>query len=474
MSNNNSIKNITLTIIFEGSALNRDEKIGGNILSIKKMNVNGEPRSFISKPAIRHYLFESLKKAFNNSWGNAMVTGQGQVVQFDITKDDILSSAELDAFGYMYTIGGESSITRKSPVGITKAVSLFNYEQDMAFYANHDLVDRANNLGLKLKPNPYSKEEHKSFYKITFTFDLTVFGKDSWIVSSKPYLSDDNKRLTIEIDKPKKAILKNVNKKEDEDGNIYFEVDGGKIVIEGYELIVDKKLMKEEKIRKTDNKQLVWDEKLIEKGKNSKDEEVSDSKKGKKGKSNFKIIDYKLNVEDDTYTFSVSREPEYDEINKTLTLEKGAVKVIDIIEIIDDTAYLSNNGKIEIICVNSNTYKVNYILNDTVKKERIKNILETIKDGLHAQSSGETNTIIPLFIIASGVKIPSPIFHPYIDVKKDKNEVKVIGINDCLDNSWIDSKIFIKDCERLSVNVSSNKITRDWNEFLKVVGLENN
>ncbi|MDH7604552.1 MAG: hypothetical protein QHH13_06605, partial [Melioribacter sp.] len=60
MSNtsNNEIKNITLTMIFEGAALNRDEKIGGNILSIKKMNVNGEIKSFISKVAIRHYLFE--------------------------------------------------------------------------------------------------------------------------------------------------------------------------------------------------------------------------------------------------------------------------------------------------------------------------------------------------------------------------------------------------------------------------------
>jgi len=60
-TNNHNIKNITLTMIFDGSALNRDEKIGGNILSIKKMNVNGEIRSFIGKPAIRHYLFKSLQ-----------------------------------------------------------------------------------------------------------------------------------------------------------------------------------------------------------------------------------------------------------------------------------------------------------------------------------------------------------------------------------------------------------------------------
>ncbi|MGB9793087.1 MAG: type I-B CRISPR-associated protein Cas7/Cst2/DevR, partial [Thermacetogeniaceae bacterium] len=150
---NDTIKNITITIIFDGSALNRDEKIGGNILSIKKLNVNGEVRSFIGKPAIRHYLFQTLKTGFG--WKEAKVTGQGQVVQFDITQDDILSSEELDAFGYMYTLGGQTSITRKAPVGITKAVSLSPYEADLAFYANHDLVRRGHTQGLSVDPNPY-------------------------------------------------------------------------------------------------------------------------------------------------------------------------------------------------------------------------------------------------------------------------------------------------------------------------------
>jgi CRISPR-associated protein Cst2 len=59
-NSNGNIKNVTVTVIFEGSALNRDEKIGGNILSIKKLNVNGEVHSFIGKPAIRHYLFQTV------------------------------------------------------------------------------------------------------------------------------------------------------------------------------------------------------------------------------------------------------------------------------------------------------------------------------------------------------------------------------------------------------------------------------
>ncbi len=87
----NLIKNVTMTIIFEGSALNRDEKIGGNILSIKKLNVYGEPRSFIGKPAIRHYLFETLHHL--NGWKPAPVIERGdrenKTVQFDLRNADI-------------------------------------------------------------------------------------------------------------------------------------------------------------------------------------------------------------------------------------------------------------------------------------------------------------------------------------------------------------------------------------------------
>jgi CRISPR-associated protein Cst2 len=94
---NNSIKHITATVIFEGSALNRDEKIGGNILSIKKLKTGNTVVSFIGKPAIRHYLFETLRQA--HGWKEAAVKVDNNVIQFDISKDDILTSPELDAFG---------------------------------------------------------------------------------------------------------------------------------------------------------------------------------------------------------------------------------------------------------------------------------------------------------------------------------------------------------------------------------------
>lgn len=349
MNSNNQIKNVTVTVIFDGAALNRDEKIGGSILSIKKLNVNGEVRSFIGKPAIRHYLFETLKKAFG--WKEAKVTGQGQVVQFDITQDDILTSQEMDAFGYMYTLGGQTSITRKAPVGITKAVSLCPYEADLAFYANHDLVRRAYQQGEKKangkdpSPDPYNKEEHSSFFKVSFTVDAAILGTDLWMLNQEPEYKE--KKLTIQIgDKTKDVECKKLS-------NNGFEHENGNIQVE-------------------------------------------------KKKDKF-IVRYEIKPEQ--------------------------------------------------------------------KKKRIQELLSSIRDGLYAQSSGEANSIVPLFLIAAAVKIPSPIFHSFIDVRRDDGQWKVIGVSDALKNSWIDGAVYIQDCERLRVDSSLKSGKDKWEDFLTNIGL---
>jgi CRISPR-associated protein Cst2 len=358
------MKNITLTIIFEGSALNRDEKVGGNILSIKKLQKGGKTVSFIGKTAIRHYLFATLNKAFG--WKEAKVTPQGEVVQFDITKDDILTSPELDAFGYMYTIREGMSITRKAPVGITKAIGLTEWNGDMAFYCNHDLVNRAIKQGEDATPNPFNKEEHLSLYKLSFTIDAVRFGRDEWMVTGKPEYVVNERKLKIKVgDKDK--IIENVE--EIQEGN-----------------------------------------------------------------------EYKVKI----------KKGEHKEFEATIKIEEAG-----------------------------NKFKVIFEVSDTEKKKRIEELLTVIKNGFYAQSSGEANTIIPLFIIGAPVKVPSPIFHPYIDLEvfEEGKSCKVEGISNCLKNSWLDGKIFVTESERIRYEVKKgdekSQMTENWDEFLKECEIKN-
>ncbi|MGB9761850.1 MAG: type I-B CRISPR-associated protein Cas7/Cst2/DevR [Caldimicrobium sp.] len=356
---NDTIKNITITIIFDGSALNRDEKIGGNILSIKKLNVNGEVRSFIGKPAIRHYLFQTLCRKDPNKWKPAPITERGsgdrKTLQFDITRADIITSPELDVFGYMFTIEGERSITRKAPLGITKAISLASYEADLAFYANHDLVMRRRVEGYpETMPGLYNKEEHASYYKLTFTIDTEILGKDIWILEKEP--QPKNGRLILEISN---------NDKKELPGRL-------------------------------------------------------------------------------------------DSQNKWKINEEGTVEWTRL----------------------SDKLKVTFEVSLKAKIERICDIIQAIKNGLYAQSSGEANTIVPLFLIAGAVRVPCPIFHPYIDIRKENGQWKVIGVSDALDNSWLEKDgnqliVYIKDSERLRVDDSlKNRVLTNWNEFLQKVGLK--
>lgn len=355
----NQIKNVTATVIFEGSALNRDEKIGGNILSVKKLNINGDVRSFIGKPAIRHYLFETLHYQDSINWNPAPVIlrgrGDNQTTQFDIMKANIITHPELDIFGYMFTIEGERSITRKAPLGITKAIALCPYEADLAFYANHDLVNRGRNQGLGINPNPYNKEEHASFYRVSFTIDTNIIGTDTWILDNEP------------------------------------QVESGELKI---------------KISESDIKKVA----------------------GSAGEGN----EWKLD-------------------------KNGSIKW----------------SKIE----GAQKFKVIFEIGVEEKKKRIETILNAVRAGLYAQSSGEANSIVPLFLIAGAVKVPSPIFHSFLDVRKENGQWKVLGAADALSNSWLekngsDTIVYIQDCERLRVQSSIKSGKDNWDQFLQDAGVK--
>ncbi|MCM8809759.1 MAG: type I-B CRISPR-associated protein Cas7/Cst2/DevR [Candidatus Omnitrophica bacterium] len=473
------MKHITLTMIFEASALNRDEKIGGNILSIKKLQRGNKTISFIGKPAIRHYLFSTLHKAFG--WKPAEVTGQEEVVQFDITKDDILTSPELDAFGYMFTIGEQASIKRKSPVGITKAIGLDPYNGDIAFYSNHDLVERGIQQGLNVTPNPYNKEEHISFYKVSFTIDTEILGKDEWVIEEYSY-DNQSKKLYLTIKKPQEAILTEVEEKEDEEGNVYYEIKGKHHIYVRYrEVKVSKELMKpgdKKKKKEEESPHLEFKTEFLKSKEDVKEKE--EKKKGKK--TNIKVE--KFEEEDEFYVFVASHVPEYNREEKTLTIKLGLQKIIEnveekIIENVEekirDKEYTINDGEKKELCTitiekSGTKTKVIFKISEETKKKRIENILNAIRNGLYSQSSNEANTIVPLFLVASKVKVPVPVFHPYLEIQStdDKFCYQVIGLKDVLSNGWIEDKITIVETEKIKLkeNEIDNEKRISWENFI--------
>ncbi|NEW82875.1 MAG: type I-B CRISPR-associated protein Cas7/Cst2/DevR [Mariniphaga sp.] len=480
MENTSKINSITCTVIFDGSALNRDEKIGNSILSIKKLTYHGDIRPFISKNAIRHYLFNTLTRSYD--WGKTPILAQGsgdkQTMQLDLSKADIISFEELAVFGYMFTKSGESALTRKSPLGITKAISLSNYNQDMAFYANHDFVNRMREDGKKANPNPVNKEEHSGLFKLTFTLDADMIGKDTWIVDDYSF-EKDNGVLNIKIAEPQKFAFGNCTEKLDDEGNfVGFEIiEANKtfqILVNGLNVEVDKN--------------------LIQKSKDSlgfKPDYAADRKKNNKDKFetkySFKIAPDKYEqLDSGNFSFECTFEPSYDDDNKILTLLSGHEKKIkDLIcltynkELIQNSFLFSEEEflgcQINAKSLNESKpekgpFKIDFILSEKKKKDIMGQLLFVIKNGLLAQSSNELNTIKPLFILAGDVKVPMPVFHGDIDVKKENGDLKVIGVKDAINNGWLLGNIYIQCDERLIyVKPNDERIQENWETFIKTV-----
>ncbi len=177
------IKGMTATVVFESSAINGDVNIGIN--SIKKLSRDNGVFSMLSRPSMGNKVFNTL--SYTADWQEAPLTYDDDVIQFRFPEANILQFPEMDIFGFMNTsvFGNKKiSVTRKAPLGMTKAISLEPYRGDTAFYANHSLVARANaqifnadnDEKKKANPNPYTKEEHYSFYRFSYTIDLCRLG----------------------------------------------------------------------------------------------------------------------------------------------------------------------------------------------------------------------------------------------------------------------------------------------------------
>lgn len=422
MSSKNEIpKGITFTIIFESSALNRDEKIGGNIPSIKKLNryansTKGKTYSYISRESIRHHLFHTLHMLDQNTWKLTPTSAQNDVVQFDLTKANILDFSEIDAFGYMYTIAGSNAITRKAPVGITKAVALEAWEGDMQFNANHDLIKRTNKFFLKegekeATPNPVNKEEHMTYYKASITIDTERLCYDEWPITDYVY-NEQEKELILYLTKKDMEIkLGDVTK--DDDG---FSIKDKKISITGSICSVHQDLMEEKpKKKNSDEKYLKFKKKFIHQEENTNEDD-------KKKKPKFEVADYTTNIIDDEkcYKFIIP-EYKYDGSKQTLKLSTAQYhhKIDNVISNGDGSYKVKDEGNVRI----DNKNKVVFEVDQKEKIKRAKSIINAVKNGLLFHVSGENYGIIPKFIIAAGLKLPVPLFQSYIELDDFKESI---------------------------------------------------
>lgn len=306
-----------------------------------------------------------------------------------------------------------------------------------------------------------------------------MIGKDSWIVDD---YSLDKDVLNIKIAEPQKFVIGNCNEKVDDDDNfIGYEVlegNGSSLLINvvGINVNLDKRL-----VQKTKN--------IISiKPEFAKDKTTKGTKS--ETKYSFKIQPEKYEeLESGDFSFDCSFEPQYDTENKTLTLLSGHEKKIQNVKnesykkenknntfSLEDEKY--KDCRIEVTSFNESKpekgpFKVGFILSEEKKKDIMRQLLFVIKNGLIAQSSNELNTIKPLFILAADVKVPMPVFHGDIDVKKEDGALKVIGIKNAIDNGWLNGNIYLQVNERLSAPaINDDRIKTDWDEFLKAVNLE--
>ncbi|MCM8807890.1 MAG: type I-B CRISPR-associated protein Cas7/Cst2/DevR [Candidatus Omnitrophica bacterium] len=511
-------KALTLSILFEADALNRDEKIG-NVLSIKKLTRGWhETYPFISKYAIRHYLFATLVKA--SGWIpsplRVLKEGTREIVQLDITKSNILTSPELDIFGYMFTIGGQLSITRKSPLGITKAIALEGWQGDIALNANHDFASRAN-----AKPIPVNREESKSLFKVSFTFDIERIGNTMIDIEDFEY-NPNLKKLFLYLKKGREFQFENLNKIPEEGKykvNDEFEIwesqdliylrplkegligeykeDEGTLKIESKKIKIKGREKKEFiNVKKIEiNNEIVYVFPFLEFD--------PDEKKLILGISQIidnveKLNDKEYKVYKEIYLSNV------EELEKDKKYKSVMGTHVLIVEIKDSKVFTNGkevgevkekvfrNGELKIVLskdigrIKIENNKVYFLLDEKEKKERIKDLLNAIYNGLYYHSSGECVGIVPLFLIAGVVKVPIPVFHSFVDIEfykqnhRPRFKIREDLLKKGISNGWVESNcegkklIFIESREPLALRedfIKNNSLDK-WEEFLKEASIE--
>ena len=195
-----------MDVVFYGGSLNYDQG-SGNYQELKKITKwDGRQYTLVSRYALRYSMLETARKM--GLWKIAdadklQLAGDAnkKVIQPStevLLTGEILDYPEFDLFGYLVTSTTPQNF-KIAPVKISHAISMTPFNYDALFNANLGLANRMRKVYGEMKPNPFTAEEHETFYQYTVVIDVDNIGE------VEVYLTK-NKEITLKDDKDKWKI----------------------------------------------------------------------------------------------------------------------------------------------------------------------------------------------------------------------------------------------------------------------------
>ncbi len=199
---------LVMDVVFYGSSLNYDQG-SGNYQELKKITRwDGRQYTLVSRYALRYSLLETGRKLglWEVAEGEKLHragSGDNTVIQPAtdlLLTGEILLYPEFDLFGYLITSTTPQNF-RSAPAKLSHAVSMTPFNYDALFNANLGMANRMRKVHGEMKPNPFTAEEHETFYLYSLVVDVDEVGTIDVFVTlgSEVTLGRDEKNKEIKM-----------------------------------------------------------------------------------------------------------------------------------------------------------------------------------------------------------------------------------------------------------------------------------
>ncbi|NJE84745.1 type I-B CRISPR-associated protein Cas7/Cst2/DevR [Thermococcus sp. CX2] len=199
---------LVMDVVFYGSSLNYDQG-SGNYQELKKITRwDGRQYTLVSRYALRYSLLETGRKLglWEVAEGEKLHragSGDNTVIQPAtdlLLTGEILLYPEFDLFGYLITSTTPQNF-RSAPAKLSHAVSMTPFNYDALFNANLGMANRMRKVYGEMKPNPFTAEEHETFYLYSLVVDLDEVGTVDVFVTlgSEVTLGRDEERKEVKM-----------------------------------------------------------------------------------------------------------------------------------------------------------------------------------------------------------------------------------------------------------------------------------